>query len=495
MDNDGNKEGDLSKRISLLERKLVREKSARLAAEEKLEQISLEIYEANESLKTSLKHYEQSAIELKFLNEMSSEVSSDSNLVVLLETSIELISRFLDATIGFQFSKLQGDIKIESVPAAENSASILNDTTVREIVSNLLKSSSSQEENRWLMNPIESAQNSSLHWFLSTRLELNKDHAKWLGFLLDVKTIDPEFLYVLDTARAHIQTGIRRRLNDERIILRNRKLQETIENLENTKKQLFQSEKMASLGQMAAGVAHEINNPIGFIQSNMQSLKEYIENIEQYRAKIMESVNSNTLDNQKLGLIDEELDIDFLLEDADELIKSNLDGTKRVCDIVSSLRSFSHSGDGQNIESLAIKTVIDSALKIVWNSLKYDHTVNAELPDNLPKVKGDKGRLQQVFINLFVNAAQAMPDGGVLTISATLETNQLRIDVSDTGIGMDKNTIAKLFTPFFTTKPVGQGTGLGLSVSYAILEAHGVTVDVESEVGKGTTFKLFFPID
>jgi C4-dicarboxylate-specific signal transduction histidine kinase len=323
---------------------------------------------------------------------------------------------------------------------------------------------------------------------------LSGDKIGWLVFLSKQELVDEEIFPILATARGHLTSGIRRRLTDVRILKRNVQLQDSVNKLESAKRQLIQSEKMASLGQLAAGVAHEINNPVAFIRSNMQVLKDYLNDYKNLHGELKNQLATHQqLDLSFFTALCEKVDLGYIEDDSENLLTSNIEGLNRVRDIVENLKSFSHAGDAKLIQ-MSLNDCVQAALKIGGNVFKYDHQVDNQLTEVCPLVLGNEGQLQQVFLNLFVNAAYAMEGGGKLSIFHTEENQRVIIHVKDTGSGMDKETTNKLFTPFFTTKPVGVGTGLGLSVSYAILEAHNAQVTVDSEIGEGTTFNLSFPV-
>ena len=263
--------------------------------------------------------------------------------------------------------------------------------------------------------------------------------------------------------------------------------------------QLMQSEIMASVGQLAAGVAHEINNPTGFVSSNLKTLTGYQDDImaliKQYRKLIPDLKDISTKENlsssiteqaDRILTLENKIDIDFIINDILDLIKDCLEGTERIKKIVLDLKDFAHPGEDK-LQVTDINKGIESTLNVVWNELKYKATVTKEYED-LPNVKCYPQQLNQVFMNLFVNAAQAIKDQGEITISTRADDGHVVIRISDTGMGISKENIPKLFDPFFTTKEVGKGTGLGLNVAYNIIEKHNGTIDVESEVGKGTTF-------
>lgn len=258
--------------------------------------------------------------------------------------------------------------------------------------------------------------------------------------------------------------------------------------------QLIQSEKMASLGQLAAGVAHEINNPIGFVMSNMASLKEYSQAIKAYMDKVLPYVQkpSNESRSYLLNLAENE-DYGFVLEDIFNIVKDVEEGLIRVKDIVANLKHFARIDDAES-EPFDINENIESTIKVAWNEIKYHTALHKELADHLPQALGHPSQINQVILNMLVNAAQAIEQEGDIWIRTYLQENNIAIEIQDTGCGMSDEVKAKIFDPFFTTKPVDVGTGLGLSISYGIIEKQGGKIDVQSEVGKGTCFKILLPI-
>ena len=276
------------------------------------------------------------------------------------------------------------------------------------------------------------------------------------------------------------------------------KLQSSVGALEQAQEQLVQSEKMASIGQLAAGVAHEINNPVGFSLSNLTSLSEYIESfitLDELVVSNLPSLENHPLANQYQTLRKEE-DIDFVVGDVKELLNDTIKGLKRVSSIVANLKKVTHAGELE-MELNDINDIIEESIKVVWNELKYNMKVEKNLTD-VSKVLCHQGEIHQVLMNLFLNAAHACEDKGILTLSSsTVEANGKQwvvIKVSDNGKGMSQEVRKKIFDPFFTTKPIGHGTGLGLSVSFGIIEKHNGRIRVVSEEGKGTTFTISFPL-
>lgn len=275
-------------------------------------------------------------------------------------------------------------------------------------------------------------------------------------------------------------------------------LQNTVNELEETQDKLIQSEKMASLGQLAAGIAHEINNPIGFSLSNLNTMTDYIKSIIGLDALIMANINSldetPLIENYRQTRIDN--DVEFIFGDIESLLKDSIKGLERVSDIVANLKKVSHGGEIE--KSLCdINELVEESIKVVWNELKYNMEVNTNL-GTLPQYSCHGGEITQVLMNLFLNASHACEPQGVLDINTSVQSldgkQYIEIRVKDNGKGMPKAILKKIFDPFFTTKAVGVGTGLGLSVSFGIIEKHGGVIDVSSVEGKGTTFVIHLPI-
>ncbi|MBD3266990.1 GHKL domain-containing protein, partial [bacterium] len=263
--------------------------------------------------------------------------------------------------------------------------------------------------------------------------------------------------------------------------------------LRDTQTQLIQSEKMASLGQLVAGVAHEINNPINFISSNIQPLKEYLTGYKKI-AEALFSIKTANLDELKeqIQIIREEYDLDFAEEDANKLIASFEDGSGRIAKIVADLRLYSRA-DQDYFSHFQLHESIDSSLTILYNRYKDRIEIQKDYGE-IPTVKCSPSKINQVFMNLISNAIDAIESGGNIWLATKQEKNYIIITIRDDGNGIPKDIQSKIFDPFFTTKPVGSGTGLGLSIVHGIIEQHGGTITVESEVGKGTTFTVKLPI-
>jgi signal transduction histidine kinase/CheY-like chemotaxis protein len=279
---------------------------------------------------------------------------------------------------------------------------------------------------------------------------------------------------------------------------KNKEVEEAYEKLKLTQAQILHQEKMASIGQLAAGIAHEINNPVGFIMSNLNSLHKYINKMTEF-IEVLADVRTGNSDpavslraSDRVGEYRKAHKIDYIVEDARNLIKESFDGAERVKKIVQDLKSFSRVDEAE-FKMADINAGIESTINIVWNELKYKAALHKEYGD-IPQTKCNPGHLNQVFMNILVNAAQAIEKKGDISIKTWRSDGHINVSISDTGPGIPADKITRIFEPFFTTKEVGKGTGLGLSIAYDIIQKHNGYIGVDSELGKGTTFMIKIPV-
>jgi signal transduction histidine kinase len=268
-----------------------------------------------------------------------------------------------------------------------------------------------------------------------------------------------------------------------------------IKRLEEAQTQLLQADKMASIGQLAAGVAHEINNPIGFVQSNLGSLDTYIGALFQILDAYEDLENTLQLESPQLTALrqlKQQLELNYLRADTPNLMRESKEGISRVSKIVQDLKDFSHV-DETEWQWADLRKGLDSTLNIVWNELKYKAEVVKDYAA-IPDVECIASQLNQVFMNLLVNAAHAIEEHGTITLRTGSHGNEVFVEITDTGTGMPPEIQRRIFEPFYTTKPIGKGTGLGLSLVYGIVQKHHGRIEVQSEVGRGTTFRLWLPV-
>jgi signal transduction histidine kinase len=287
-------------------------------------------------------------------------------------------------------------------------------------------------------------------------------------------------------------------LMSEKVALRERALKESYEKLSNinnelkqSESQLVQSEKMASIGVLAAGVAHEINNPIGFIRSNLEVLEDYFSDIEKYYHEFNDTLASEE-DKENHKKLAKKYELEFLFDDTPPLIKSSISGVDRVSEIVKNLKTFARI-DQIDKALTDINEGLSATLNMVHNELKYNCKVHVDL-QTLPRVHVFPGKLNQVFMNLLINAGQSITDNGDIFVRTFVDEGNIVIEIEDTGSGIEPEYIGQIFTPFYTSKPIGEGTGLGLSISHQIIEQHNGKITVKSELGKGSCFSVYIPI-
>ncbi|MBN2418730.1 MAG: response regulator [Deltaproteobacteria bacterium] len=287
---------------------------------------------------------------------------------------------------------------------------------------------------------------------------------------------------------------------------KNEELEKTLKRLKDTQAQILQSEKMSSIGQLAAGVAHEINNPTGFVSSNLKTLSGYQDDLNGLITKYREFLsrltalysNKETYADifkmtQEIIEYEDEIDIEYILGDIKNLIDESQEGARRIRKIVLDLKDFAHPGEDK-LQLADINKNIESTLNIVWNEIKYKATVTKEL-GKIPEIECYQHQLNQVFMNILVNAAQAIDKKGEIKVITKRSNNHIDVVISDNGSGIAEENLSRIFDPFFTTKEAGKGTGLGLNVAYNIIQKHKGKIGVESKPGMGTTFTVSIPIE
>jgi len=285
------------------------------------------------------------------------------------------------------------------------------------------------------------------------------------------------------TARKHMEEALQAKGDEQ---------QRLIAKLRDAHDQLLQAEKMASIGQLAAGIAHEINNPVGFVNSNMSALQGYVATLFGVIEDYERAGGADPALAARYAQVRARAELDYLKQDVGELVKESMDGLKRVRDIVQALKDFSHVGETA-WQIADLHRGLDSTLSIVANELKFKATIEKHY-GVLPQIPCLASQLNQVFMNLLVNAGHAIKEAGLITLRTGVEGPWVWVEVGDNGAGIAPEHLSRIFEPFFTTKPVGSGTGLGLSLSYGIVNKHGGRIDVASVLGKGTRFTVWLPV-
>lgn len=308
-----------------------------------------------------------------------------------------------------------------------------------------------------------------------------------------IKPCEPEVL----------QIAVQRALERRELIVNARRYKQDLEErneelvrgkaqLERLQAQIVHSEKMASLGQLSAGIAHELNNPVGFVYGNLDLLEKCVNDL----VRLLEFYDdrAGALNTAEVDAIKREIDYERTREDLVSIIEDCRNGTERVRDIVQNLRTFSRLDEAE-FKATDIHEGIDSTVRLLSRYFSSGNVALVREYGELPIVEAFSAQLNQVWTNLLVNAAQAVgPHSGAVSIKTIADHESVSIAISDTGSGISKEHLGKIFDPFFTTKPVGEGTGLGLSITFGIIERHKGTISVDSVPGKGTTFTVKLPL-
>ena len=280
----------------------------------------------------------------------------------------------------------------------------------------------------------------------------------------------------------------------EELTRKNLRLNEALAAIKRSQAKVLHQEKMASIGQLAAGVAHEIDNPIGFINSNLSTLGKYLSRLSGFLAVQSECIAAGAPPEQAESVRQQKatLKIDYIVKDLEDLVRESLEGAERVRSIVADLKSFSRA-DESEFKQADLNDCLRSTINIVWNEIKYKATLKKELGE-IPRTRCYPQQMNQVFMNLLVNAAYAIEQQGVITVRSWEEDGYVCVSVADTGRGIPEANLNRIFDPFFTTKEVGKGTGLGLSITYDIVKKLNGEITVRSEPGEGTVFTVRIPV-
>ena len=456
----------MSTAIELCERRLAREISTRMQAEALLEQKSLQLYqEAQER--------ELAVLALR---------KSESQFRLMFERTADALL-LLDSTAGRFINYNQAAVDMLRYPDKQAMLSLRPDELSPAHQPDGRPSKEKADE------MIATAMRNGSHRFELIHCSPHRTDFPVEVLLTTIQMDEHQFMI------ATLRDITERKVAESELIKRYDKVQELNSKLQETQNQLLQSEKMASIGQLAAGVAHEINNPIGYVYSNLGTLEKYVQDvfsmIDDYERA--EGAIADSEVRTRLQVAREKLDIVFLKDDLRVLMDESKEGITRVKNIVQNLKDFSHVDASDEWHFTNLHKGLDSTLNIVNNEIKYKAEVVKEYGD-IPEVECLSSQLNQVFMNLLVNAAHAIEERGTITIRTGSEAEEVWVEIADTGTGIEPEHIQKIFDPFFTTKPIGKGTGLGLSLSYGIVQKHHGRIEVQSELGKGTAFRMWLPV-
>ncbi|WP_411680675.1 sensor histidine kinase [Clostridium thailandense] len=297
-------------------------------------------------------------------------------------------------------------------------------------------------------------------------------------------------------------------VNLEKMLLEeNNKLKETIKNLETIKGKIIEEDKLASIGQLSAGIAHEINNPLGFVLSNFETLKKYMYKFRvtllayrDFKNSVLNSTAKECLERSELiKNLEDDKSLDFIMEDLDELFNDTEDGLERVRKIVMALRSFARQDQEGTFEEYDVNSGMETALLIAKNEVKYNSEIEKDFGE-IPLIEANSGQINQVFLNVIINAShaikeKAMDKMGLIKIKTYCDKEYVYCLIEDNGMGISEENLSNVFNPFFTTKPLGVGTGLGLSISYDIIKnKHKGDIKIESKKNQYTIIEIKLPI-
>ena len=303
-------------------------------------------------------------------------------------------------------------------------------------------------------------------------------------------------VYIKATSKYGLELGEHFNNMMNMLALKHQDLSNSYEDLKKSQQQVIQQEKMATIGQLSAGIAHEINNPVGFVSSNINSLQKYFNKLTDFIALQSDVITVHDQGGTPININAEKkrLKINFVLDDMEDLFKESIDGCERIQSIVRDLKGFARSDD-DNQELVDINELINKTINVVWNQIKYTAQVEKNYSNDLPKVNCFPHKLSQVIMNLIVNASHAIEEQGTITIKSWQEDKSVFVSIKDSGCGIPAENLSDIFEAFFTTKEEGKGTGLGLSICKDIVSKHNGEISVDSTVGEGTTFTVSIPAE
>ena len=327
-------------------------------------------------------------------------------------------------------------------------------------------------------------------------------NASFVIFLSEqaIAQLDVAQMTLVEKTVEQTRTQLERQLSEIRLKNQYERLSQTLKKLHQAQEQLYHAEKLSAIGQLAAGIAHEINNPVSYVMSNFEPLDEYIQTMISLLKLHDDFIQAIQNDDPQMGknireaIIQQQIssDFEFMMEDVFALVSDSRKGLQRVSEIVKNLRNLSRR-DSMELIPVNLSECVSNAIKIMGHQLKNGFTVDLEIPEKA-KINGNEGMIVQVLINLIQNAIHAMGNEGTLTLKLIRKEFEWELSVSDTGCGIPEEIREKIFDPFFTTKEIGKGTGLGLSTVYSIMQNHKGSIRVDSKQGKGTRFTLSLPV-
>ncbi|WP_394221581.1 sensor histidine kinase [Alteromonas gracilis] len=476
----------LTDEVARLKRRLERERKARQSAESLLDDYAKKTYLANEKLRDAIVYSTEKQAEIEFLVKSTQEHKNSSSRQTFVESLLDLCFEFTSASYATCLFSRHGEL--ESNPLVKGKLSAL-DGDIH--IAHLIPISIDSIINSWCIQevPVNECAHKGKRtvWFVYSNFAYDQSRLGWIGLLIETPTIEEGMLFILDTHLAQLRMGLEK-LNMDKSAEQKFKLSSKLqEELIDVKKQLAIADRMSSLGVLASGVAHEINNPLAFISANNKYLKKTLSDLF---ASLNALSDSSSQDANIQSMLSK---LENIEQNVNEVLQDNLEGIERLSNISDSLRTFVYRGETE-LTPVDLNELASHAAKIASYSKQYKHTLRLELFEGKAMVNANRGELEQVVLNIIINALHATSkNNGSVVVSVGASDGSFFVSIKDSGVGISEENLEKIFSPFFTTKPVGEGTGLGLAISKNIIDAHNGTLAVESTENVGTCFTITMP--
>jgi len=475
----------LQNEVARLKRRLDREKKARHSAESMLDDYAKKTYLANEKLREAILHSTEKQAEIEFLVKSAQEHKNSGSRQTFVESLLGLCFEFTSANYATCLFSQNGRFENYSLEKGK-----LNADYGDVDISSLIPASIDNIINSWciqelLLNEKLESENRTV-WFVYSNFEYEPNRLGWIGLLIEAPTVDVEMLFILDTHLAQLRMGLEK-LNMDKSAEEKFQLSSKLqEELSQVKRQLAIADRMSSLGLLASGVAHEINNPLAFISANNKYLKKTLSSLFLSLANL---AGEHELSNEVAPLLDK---LTKLEQSVNDVLQDNMEGIERLSNISDSLRTFVYRGETE-FTPVDLNELASHAAKIASYSKQYKHALQVNLLEGKATVNANRGEIEQVVLNIIINALHATSKGGDVVVTVGETESNYFVSIQDSGVGISEENLQKIFSPFFTTKPVGEGTGLGLAISKNIIDAHNGALAVESTVNVGSCFTISMP--
>ena len=475
----------LQNEVALLKRRLEREKQARHSAESMLDEYAQKTYLANEKLREAILHSTEKQAEIEFLVKSAQEHKNSGSRQTYVESLLGLCFEFTSASYATCLFSQNGVFETNSLVKGE-----LNPDYGDIDIASLIPASIDNIINSWCIQELplneELDSENRTVWFVYSNFEYDDKRLGWIGLLIETPTIDVEMLFILDTHLAQLRLGLEK-LNMDKSAAQTFQLSSKLqEELSEVKRQLAIADRMSSLGLLASGVAHEINNPLAFISANNKYLKKTLSSLF---LSLTDLADEHELSNDVAPLLDKLSKLELSIN---EVLQDNMEGIERLSNISNSLRTFVYRGENE-FTPVDLNELVSHAAKIASYSKQYKQALQVNLFEGKATVHANRGEIEQVVLNIIINALHATSKGGDVVVTVDEADSNYVVSIKDSGVGISEENLQKIFSPFFTTKPIGEGTGIGLAISKNIIAAHNGALAVESTVNVGSCFTISMP--